>query len=25
VNGMCDLLLKLDCIQRAVRGEKVEP
>ncbi len=25
VAAMCDLLLKLDCIQRAIRGEKVEP
>ncbi len=24
VNGMCDLLMKLECIQRAIRGEKVE-
>lgn len=25
VDGMCDLLLKLDCIQSALRGEKIEP
>lgn len=24
VDGMCELLLKLDCVQQAVRGEKVE-
>lgn len=24
VDGMCELLLKLDCVQRAIRGEKVE-
>ncbi|MEN6372106.1 MAG: polysaccharide biosynthesis protein [Armatimonadota bacterium] len=25
VDGMCDLLMKLECVQRAVRGEKIEP
>jgi UDP-glucose 4-epimerase len=24
VAGMCDLILKLDCVQRALRGEKIE-
>ncbi|MFA7373594.1 MAG: polysaccharide biosynthesis protein [bacterium] len=24
VDGMCDMLLKLDCVRRAMRGEKVE-
>jgi UDP-N-acetylglucosamine 4,6-dehydratase/5-epimerase len=24
VDGMCQLLLKLDCVQAALRGEKVE-
>jgi UDP-N-acetylglucosamine 4,6-dehydratase/5-epimerase len=24
VEGMCELLLKLDCVQRAMRGEKIE-
>jgi UDP-N-acetylglucosamine 4,6-dehydratase/5-epimerase len=24
VNAMCDLLMKLDCIQRAMRGEKID-
>ena len=24
VDGMCSLLLKLDCVQQAMRGEKVE-
>jgi UDP-glucose 4-epimerase len=25
VDGMCDLLMKLECIRRAMRGEKVDP
>jgi UDP-N-acetylglucosamine 4,6-dehydratase/5-epimerase len=24
VNAMCDLLMKLDCVQRAMRGEKID-